>query len=300
MANTHCGNLADVFKHLALAEVLHIQRPAEYWESHAGCAAYQETAPTLPERLHGVHTFKRLAADHAELQLSTYGRILASLSAGDAVSRIPGSPLIAHRLLTDRCRRMLLCDIDHESLHNIRTCLKQPGESRKHAEPEKTEYVQEDGVSVLRGAGMLLPEPWIASTLAFLDPYTLDESTAAEISPLELACELANRGIATVLFYTFADDANRALQHERFTRALEKSRLLQRGAQFIEGSLKTPPGPEIPTQWGFGLLLFHVKAEALTAVHERMRALESAYEKAELTTPQGPVTGAWRYSRAAI
>jgi 23S rRNA A2030 N6-methylase RlmJ len=300
MANTHFGNLSDVFKHLALAEVLRVMRPAEYWESHAGCAVYQETAPIVPERLHGVHTFMRLAADSAELQLSTYGRILASLSAGDAVSRIPGSPLIAHRLLTERCRRLLLCDIDHESLRNIRACLTEPGESRKHAEPEKTECVQDDGVSVLRGAGMLLPEPWLASTLAFLDPYTLDETTAAEISPLELACELANRGIATVLFYTFADDANRALQHERLTRALEKSRLLQRGAHFFEGSLKTSPKPEIPTQWGFGLLTFRITPEAMAAVNERVRALESAYEKAELTTPEGLVTGAWRYTRAAI
>ena len=40
MANTHFGKLADVWKHLPLAEILAIERPPTYWETHAGGGAY--------------------------------------------------------------------------------------------------------------------------------------------------------------------------------------------------------------------------------------------------------------------
>lgn len=39
MANRHFAKLADVWKHLPLVEVLSIERPANYWESHAGHAS---------------------------------------------------------------------------------------------------------------------------------------------------------------------------------------------------------------------------------------------------------------------
>jgi hypothetical protein len=40
MANRHFAKLADVWKHLPLVAVLSIERPRQYWESHAGNALY--------------------------------------------------------------------------------------------------------------------------------------------------------------------------------------------------------------------------------------------------------------------
>ena len=43
MANHHYGRIGDIWKHLPLAEILEIEQPAEYWESHGGSARYPLT-----------------------------------------------------------------------------------------------------------------------------------------------------------------------------------------------------------------------------------------------------------------
>jgi 23S rRNA A2030 N6-methylase RlmJ len=304
MANKHFGNLADVFKHIALAEILGTLRPAEYWESHAGSAYYVEQAnPTdLPaERQHGVHSFVRLATDFAVLRMSFYHRILSRLYA-ESPRKIPGSPQLALTLLGENVRRMLFCDIEAESLLTIHT----PGTKGVESsgiDIDKVECVQDDGVTVLRGAGILLPEPWIPSTLAFIDPYDIHAATDAGISSLGLACELVARGIPTLVFYAFNDETQRLTTQREFTGAMEKACLLKKGGRRFEGSLKKSPteGSRTPTQWGFGLLALNMPAEVLSAVDQKLSALEAAYHKVELPgwTGESP-SGAWRYSQAAL
>ncbi len=38
MANRHFGRIGDVWKHLPLAEILLLETPRRYWETHAGSA----------------------------------------------------------------------------------------------------------------------------------------------------------------------------------------------------------------------------------------------------------------------
>lgn len=293
MGNAHFGNFADVFKHLALSELLGAMSPHEYWESHAGAASYLETQPPAAERAHGVHSFLRVAGDFDALKLSYYSRIVGSQLASDP-PRVPGSPMLARMLLGDNVRRLLFCDIDAESLLNIRTPLPQRG-SMKEVHIDKVECVQDDGVSVLRGAGLLLPEEWASGTLAFIDPYEIDAGTDAGISPIDLSCELANRGIVTLLFYAFADDAGRAKRQQQIHQALEKTRLLQRGACRFEGSLKADASPDLPTQWGFGLLAVNLQPNVSAVLDQKLRALEAAYARTSLPAPAEKTTGAWRY-----
>jgi 23S rRNA A2030 N6-methylase RlmJ len=304
MANKHFGNLADVFKHIALAEILGTLRPAEYWESHAGAAYYPESesvADIPAERQHGVHAFTRMATDFAALRLSSYHRILSGLYAASP-RRIPGSPHLARTLLGENVRRLLFCDTDAQSLLTIHDPGTQ-GIDSSGMHMDKVECVQDDGVTVLRGAGILLPEPWIPSTLAFIDPYDIHATTDAGISPLNLVCELAGRTIPTVLFYAFNDDAQRAAMHGEFAGAMEKVCLNKKGARRFEGSLRMTPaaGTRPPTQWGFGLLTFNIPPNAQSAVDQKLSALETAYQKAELPgwSAQSP-SGAWKYSQAAL
>jgi 23S rRNA A2030 N6-methylase RlmJ len=291
MGNKHFGNLADVFKHLALAEVLGQVKPQEYWESHAGAALYAEAAEIPPERRHGIHGFKTLLTDRERLRMSQYARAL-QLAAGN----VPGSPFIASLFFGAGSRRMLLCDTDSASLINIRENL-QNARGLKELGPDALECVQEDGVSILRGACLQLPEQWAPRTLAFIDPYDIHEETAAGITPLALACELANRGIITLLFYCFADDAQRVTQHERQRKALDAARLTRRGSWLLEGSMKHAG---VATQWGFGMLVLNLTPGALAAVHDKLGALESAYESSEIQTSEGMVNGGWRYSHLAM
>jgi len=51
VANRHYAKIADVWKHLPLTELLAVERPTRYLESHAGSAQYPLTAS--PERDYG-------------------------------------------------------------------------------------------------------------------------------------------------------------------------------------------------------------------------------------------------------
>ena len=55
MANSHFGNLGDVWKHLVLAAVLEREPPRWYAETHAGSAAYPLNRD--PQREFGIWRF---------------------------------------------------------------------------------------------------------------------------------------------------------------------------------------------------------------------------------------------------
>jgi 23S rRNA A2030 N6-methylase RlmJ len=302
MANAHFGNLADVFKHVALCEMLAAMRPAEYWESHAGAAYYVETSDVPAERQHGIHAFRALCGAQDALRQSAYGRTLDQFVKAAAVQNLPaqwpGSPTLARMLLGNDVRRLLFCDLDAESLTTISQRLAVGQGGGGNLTPDKLECVQDDGISILRGASMLLPEHWVSSTFVFIDPYAILEPTDGGISPLNLACELANRQMPTAVFYVFDDQSAREAVHQRMTEVLEKARLLKNGrAVRFSGALKTARGDGKPaTQWGFGILALNVRPNAIEAEGTKLRALEAAYE----TAPLGNESGAWKLARADL
>jgi 23S rRNA A2030 N6-methylase RlmJ len=288
MANTHYGNLADVFKQLG--EVLTLLKPAEYWESHAGAASYSEIPAPPAERLHGIHFAATLASASHILAHTAYYRLLAQLAAQApatppaTVPFIPGSMLLAYRVLSaqQRLRRLLCCDLDADALHSLQKLV---------GNHSVLECVQDDGITIVRGASYLLPAQWTTSTLAFLDPDEFDAPTDAGISPLDLACELANRGLPTLLWYGFADEAHRRDRHGIIQTRLEKSRLLNRHTRRFEVALAA--APPVPTQWGFGLLAFNLPTTALERVDSVLQSLATAYKSA-------PTPGPWTYTSATL
>ena len=66
MVNVHYARIGDVWKHLPLAEVLAIERPCRYWESHAGSSSYPLTRS--PERDYGVFLFLERAVRSSVLE----------------------------------------------------------------------------------------------------------------------------------------------------------------------------------------------------------------------------------------
>lgn len=59
MANRRFGRVGDVWRHLPLLEVLALESPAEYWETHSGAALYPLTHS--PGRDYGVYHFVKHA-----------------------------------------------------------------------------------------------------------------------------------------------------------------------------------------------------------------------------------------------
>jgi hypothetical protein len=117
MANRHFGKLADVWKHLVLAEALAAVRPQSLWDTHAGHAVY--TMTTDAERRFGVLRFMDLAPRDAALATSGYFRLLEGhMQAGSGLSEYPAGPMIA-MLQLGRPRRGDIAG------HGIRACLRE-------------------------------------------------------------------------------------------------------------------------------------------------------------------------------
>jgi len=276
MANKHFGNWADVFKHLALCEVLRLHQPHEYWESHAGAARYPLESGA--ERAHGIAYFLDHASESGVLQKSTYVQQLAQIHNGQALAFFPGSPWLAMKLLGENVRRYLFCDTDDESLRDIVNAA-----ADLHVPPASAECVQDDGVTIVRGAGVMLPDRWTGGTMAFLDPYDALEERAGQIDTLGLFCELATRGIVVLMWYGFENEPQRKRLHEEFVKRLDRARLLGGNIGQYESALAQPPaGTAPPTLYGCGLLTANMSNDAGAAVEGCVRALTGVYRGAKL------------------
>lgn len=56
MTNRHFGRISEVWKHLVLGEVLAVERPEAFLDTHAGDALYPVVGD--PERSYGVLAFQ--------------------------------------------------------------------------------------------------------------------------------------------------------------------------------------------------------------------------------------------------
>jgi hypothetical protein len=83
--NNHFAELGDVWKHLPLAEILRINPPRQYWETHARSASYALTES--PSRLHGALRFSR-----ALLAIQTSVAALTFKGSGHRRVSIPALP----------------------------------------------------------------------------------------------------------------------------------------------------------------------------------------------------------------
>src|SRR5207237_8137334 len=113
MANRPSAELGEVMKHLPLAEVLRLNPPQQYWETHAGSLSYPLTAS--PTRVHGALRFLKRAPLDLDLIGCTY---LTALQAEAGV--YPGSPALALRELGANAS-YVFCDIDSVSAAALRT-----------------------------------------------------------------------------------------------------------------------------------------------------------------------------------
>src|SRR5687767_5635463 len=82
MANIYFGDSGDVWKHLALAEIIASDQPHQMWESHAGSALYPLSHS--PGRDRGIYYFREHVARSAPLLASTYAQILRELDTDGA------------------------------------------------------------------------------------------------------------------------------------------------------------------------------------------------------------------------
>ena len=197
MSNPHFGEIGDVWKHLVLAEVLALEAPLHYWESHAGSARYDLTH-ALP-RDYGVFYFLNHANTSELLKNSAYYRILSEHQRNSELAIYPGSPLIAMTLLKEKGASFLFCDIDKDSLVDIMNFAYEIG-----LPSYSIRTVHADGVATLSEHLDRLFDQHVFDTFAFIDPYRPFVKSYGGYNSIGLFCRLTIRGVRAMLWYSYS------------------------------------------------------------------------------------------------
>jgi len=199
----HAGNFADVHKHIVLTRILvHLRRKAAAFrviDSHAGAGRYDlrsSEAIRGGEWQGGIARLWRALpswSDAAVALLEPYRAAVAALNPGGALSRYPGSPVIARSLLRAQ-DRLTACEIEPRAAAALKAALR--GDDR-------VKVLALDGWTAL---GAMLP-PRERRGLALIDPPFED---AADFLHLSTALAAAHRKWPTgiyLLWYPIKDRA---------------------------------------------------------------------------------------------
>lgn len=275
MVNHHFGKFADVWKHLVLLEVLSLEGPQRYAETHAGSAANPMVDDT--ERRFGVLGFLELAAGAPILERSRYRTVLNRL--GDVREFYPGSGLLAMRELGNETA-YLLCDLDPSSAADLRGWSANLGIDR-------CEVLESDGISATSGWLNGIDSTYDSRTVVHIDPFDPHLPGSDGRSSLDLAVELitSRHGLVYWYGYSRSDQSAWAYQtlyaHTRESLWCGDMMLVDGEPGIRDGDL----GNATTVGTGCGIVLANVADRTLAACTALGEALATAY--AGSTFPNG-------------
>ncbi len=276
MANHHFGKFGDVWKHLALAEVLALERPSRYAETHAGSGA--NAIVDDPERRFGFLQFLDFADAIASLGRSRYRALLKQF--GDVHSCYPGSALMAMAQL-GASTSYLLCDLDPVSVGDLRAWSTRLGIPR-------CEVAQADGMTAvlawLDDSARSMPP---SDVVVHVDPFDPHSRLADGLSALDLATWLADKGYGLVYWYGYDSPDERSWAYHTLSEMTPRPlwcgdvMVADKTGAGRPGDLgrATTPGT------GCGVILANLSEESRTTCVTLGEALATAY--AESTLPDG-------------
>lgn len=262
MANPHFGKLADVWKHGALSEVMELERPRRYAETHAGSGAYPIVHDA--EREFGILRFLQVAAGSEVLTRSRYNAVAAFWLNGRGL--YPGSALQAMTILGDDSS-YLLCDMDPESAADLQYWGRELNLSR-------CEVVQADGMAAVAA---WLDQDAGQPGLVHIDPFDPDARGPAGYSALDLAVRVAESGTPLVYWYGYEESGDQAWAYAKLTSQTRTP--LWCGDVLVTGTSSTPGDLGIATTpgTGFGVILANVHGGTADACTALGNALAEAY-----------------------
>ncbi len=276
MANSHFGEIGDVWKHLPLAEILAHERPERYWESHAGSATYPLSRSW--QREYGIYRVLDRAAVTPALAASHYVSLLATLPHGDGYPTLyPGSATLAMRLLGHAVSEYVLCDLDAASIGSLER------EARAVGVAALAQCIQEDGIATLGERMTALSAADAARTLVHIDPFEPhDTSGRSGLSTVDLCYALARRGCLVVYWYAVMRPEDRGWAWRMIApRLAGQTRSLWAGELSLT-ALRGPALPPNPGVRGCGVLCANLSELVLQSCHALGDALASAYGDASL------------------
>jgi len=272
MANSHFGQIGDVWKHLVLGDLLDRVRPARYWETHAGSGTYPLDRSW--EREYGVYTLLREAPRAPALDRSRYLRLLRTLPPGDGGQpRYPGSARLAMEVLGDAVT-YLLCDLDAASVADL---------TRSARELNLADLVRverAEGIATIWAGAHDHPPGAAASTFVLLDPFDATERSSDGMDSLDLFSRLAAGGFPTALWYGYDDARSRDELRAPVAVDAAGTHSLDVGTAFLRGETTLNPGVA-----GCAMLLANVPADDIDHSDRLGRQLAACYD--EVLMPDG-------------
>lgn len=248
----HFGNLADVWKHAVLVEVLQREPVGWYAETHAGSGAYAVVRDA--EREFGIPRFLEVAPDFAVLAQSRYRAVAARYVQSRGL--YPGSALLAMNVLGDDSS-YLLCDLDRESVSDLRRWSRELG-------LHDCEIAEADGMAAvaaqldggIRGPG-----------LVHIDPFDPDAPGPGGYSALGLAARIAGSGTGLVYWYGGAQSRDR-----------EQLTVTTRAPLWCgEVTVSSTSGSRAPAPSTFGIILANLQEDTASACEALGAAFCAAY-----------------------
>lgn len=185
---SHFGKPADIWKHLALCEVINNENPDVYIETNSACAAYQLSR--TPEQEYGIYHFIEQAVNYEELYRSVYFG-LEQLAMD--TSRYIGSPGLAMSILGRRVERFVFFDIQATPLENIATFATEKGLIKK------TTTIQQDSIIGISDQLNTCTE----STLIHIDPYAINVASTNGLNYMDIFVKASGKGMKCFLWYGF-------------------------------------------------------------------------------------------------
>jgi hypothetical protein len=275
MANSHFGNLGDVWKHLVLAEVLEREPPRWYAETHAGSAAY--LLDREPPREFGIWRFLAAAPRSAELARSRYYAIAGSC-AGASPATYHGSSLLAMTILGNNSS-YLLCDLDPGSAADLRSWSRRLG--LRDCEVADVDGMAAVAAYLARGEGRGEARD---DGLVHVDPFDPDVAGPAGGSALECAAGVADSGSALLFWYADGQDAVPFGVPARLS-ALTDAPLWCGEVTVVTRDASARNARRAATPGVVGVVLAHVQPATADACAALGQALAQAY--ADATLPAG-------------
>ena len=299
MANVHYGNIGDIWKHLPLAEILAIESPSRYWESHAGSSHYALTHS--PERDYGIFYFAHAASQSEILTHAVYTQLLKGYERNGLLRLAPGSPLLAMTVLQPHHATFVFCDIDPQSLSTI-----SDDHTRMGLAGDAVQLVQGDGIGTLNRLLVSSSFEEMSTTFAHLDPYLPLAANAEGITSVDLFCEVSRRGGKAMLWYGFDSTGSQEQVHQQLHQHIQHTfqahpfhptaARLWWGEMTLK-AIHTPDYPFNPGVMGCGIILSNASLASVTACQHLGAALETLYASAMLPHQQ---SGALTFSEGPL
>lgn len=280
MANQHFGKLADVWKHLPLAEIVALERPDHYCETHAGSASYDMVDDS--ERRFGVTRFLDVAEGYPALAASRYRQRLGDFEDHyGSLRAYPGSALMA-MLERGSEASYLLCDLDSDSVASLERAVQRLGVT--NARP-----VAADGMSSVYAYVRSVS----GKILVHIDPFDPTTSGQSGLSALDLAGQLIRDGTGLMYWYGYDSPDERAWALDAISEHVEEPIRIWCGDVMITGPGRDRGGGNLGNATtpgtGFGIVCANISAEAIDTCEHLGHALERAYSRA--TLPNGDPGG---------